>query len=86
MTEEKVFKELQRMKNSKNLSLDTLQADLFKLTKKHTVKAIHHITNMSIETRKDVENWNAIPILKFGEDHLSPKRYRPVSLPVLLKD
>ena len=84
VTEKEVLAEMRKMKNSTSLSPDGVQADLFKRTSKYALKAICHIVNLSIQTKRFAQMWKiakVIPLWKGqGGEKLDPKEYRPVSL------
>ena len=79
-----VKKALSRLKNSKALGPDDIQADLLKKTSCWTLPVITHIINMMIRQRKFPQKWKIskiIPLLKSAlSDLTNPKEYRPVSL------
>ena len=82
------FEIISKMKNSKTVGLDNIDAYVIKIAKHELTPAITHIINLSIESGIFPKGWKiakVVPLHK-KEDPTLPKNYRPVALlPILSK-
>ena len=85
---DKTLEIISKMKNSKTVGIDNIDAYIIKLAKLELTPAITHILNLSISQRMFPSSWKlakVVPLHK-KEDPTLPKNYRPVALlPILSK-
>ena len=83
VTQEHVRNVMRKVKNSRSLGPDNIQADLLKKSIKYTLPVITHLINVSIRTKKFARRWKVAKVVPHfkgsGEKHDSAN-YRPLSL------